>query len=84
MTKSSVAIGGYPDKDYCEIRCKYDDNFITYHGMIDKDFNYSLNDQMIQSVSMLKQMNGVRDCVKAYSFSHMVDVIYIINDICSN
>ncbi len=52
--------------------------------MIDKDFNYSLNDQMIQSVSMLKQMNGVRDCVKAYSFSHMVDVIYIINDICSN
>ncbi len=50
--------------NYCEIRCKYDDDFNTAHVMIDQNWNSSLNFQMIQSVNVLKDMIEVRDCVK--------------------
>ncbi len=33
--------------NYCEIRCKYDDDFNTAHVMIDGNWNDSLNYQMI-------------------------------------
>ncbi len=39
--------------NYCEIRCKYDDDFITAHVMIDQHWNDSLNYRMIQSVNVL-------------------------------
>ncbi len=29
--------------NYCEIRCKYDDDFNTAHVMIDQNWNDSLN-----------------------------------------
>ncbi len=50
--------------NYCEIRCKYDDDFNTVHLMIDQNWNDSLNYQMIQSVSMLKDIINLRDFVK--------------------
>ncbi len=34
--------------NYCEIRCKYDDDFNTAHVMIDQNWNDSLHYQMIQ------------------------------------
>ncbi len=69
---------------YCEIKCKYDDDFNTAHVMIDKNWNDSLNYQMIQSVNVLKDMIDVRDCVKECAILNMDDVMYIINDICLN
>ncbi len=36
--------------NYCEIRCKYDDDFNTAHVTIDQNWDDSLNYQMIQSV----------------------------------
>ncbi len=70
--------------NYCEIRCKYDDDFNTVHVMINQYWNDSLNYQMIQSVNVLKGMIDVRDCVKEYPILIMDDVMYIINDICLN
>ncbi len=70
--------------NYCEIRCKYDDDFNTAHIMIDQIWNESLNYQMIQSVNMLKDMIDVWDCVKECAILNMDDVMYIINDICLN
>ncbi len=70
--------------NYCEIRCKYDDDFNTAHVMIDQNWNDSLVYQMIQSVNVLKDMIDVRDCVKECAILNMDDVIYIINDICLN
>ncbi len=49
------------DMNYCEIRCKYDGDFNTFHVMIDHNWNDSLNYQMIRSVSLLKEMIDVRD-----------------------
>ncbi len=66
--------------NYCEIRYKYDDDFNTAHVMIDPNWNVSLNYQMIQSVNVLKDMIGVRDCVKECAILNMDDVTYIIND----
>ncbi len=70
--------------NYCEIKCKYDDDFNTAHVMIDQNWNYSLNYQMIQSVNVLKDMIQVRDCVKECAILNIDDVMYIINDICLN
>ncbi len=70
--------------NYCEIRCKYDDDFNTGHVMIDQNCNDYLNYQMIQSVNLLKDMIDVRDCVKECAILNMDDVMYIINDICLN
>ncbi len=70
--------------NYCEIRCKYDDDFNTAHVMIDQNWNGSFNYQMIQSVNVLKDMIDVRDCVKECAILNMDDVMYIINDICLN
>ncbi len=52
--------------NYCEIKiwCKYDDDFNTAHVMINQNQNNSLNYQMIQSVSMLKYLIDVIDCVR--------------------
>ncbi len=50
-------------------------------------FNFLIkesNDQMIQSVNVLKEMIDVRDCVKECAILNMDDVMYIINDICLN
>ncbi len=66
--------------NYCEIRCKDDDDFNTAHDMIDQNWNDSLNYQMIQSVNVLKDMIDVRDCVKEGVILNMDDVTYIIND----
>ncbi len=65
-----------------KIRCKYDNDFNTSHVLIDQNWNDSLNYQMIQSVSVLKEMIDVRDCVKEYAILNMDDVMYIINNIC--
>ncbi len=46
----------------------------TSHGMIDQNCNDSLNYQMIQSVSVLKEMIDVRDCVKEHVILNMDDV----------
>ncbi len=70
--------------NYCEIRCKYDDDFNTAHAMIDQNWKDSLNYQMIQSVNVLKDMIVVRDCVNEYAILNKDDVMYIINDICLN
>ncbi len=70
--------------NYCEIRCKYDDDFNTAHVMIDQHWNDSLNYQMIQSVNVLKDMIDVRDCVKGCAILNMDVGMYIINDICLN
>ncbi len=70
--------------NYCEIRCKDDDDFNTAHVMIDQNWNDSLNYQMIQSVNVLKDMIDVRDSVKECAILNMDDVMYIINDICLN
>ncbi len=70
--------------NYCEIRCKYDDDFNTAHVMIDHNWNDSLNYQMIKSVNVLKDMIDVRDCVKGCAILDMDNVMYIINDICLN
>ncbi len=70
--------------NYCEIRCKYNDDFNTAHVMIDQNLNDSLNYQMIQSVNVLKDMVDVRDCVKECAILNMDEAIYIINDICLN
>ncbi len=70
--------------NYCEIRCKYNDDFNTVHVMIHQNWNDSLNYQMIQSVSVLKDMIDVRDCVKECAILNMDDVMYIINDNCLN
>ncbi len=64
--------------NYCEIRCKYDDDFNTAHVMIDQNWNDFLNYQMIQSVNVLT------DCVKECAILNMDDVMYIINDNCLN
>ncbi len=69
---------------YCEIRCKYDDDFNTAHIMIHQNVNDVLNYQLIQIVNVLKDMIDVRDCVKEYAILNMDDVMYIINDICLN
>ncbi len=66
------------------IRCKYNDDFNTAHVMIDQNLNDSLNYQMIQSVSVLKDMIDVKDCVKECAILNMDEAIYIINDICLN
>ncbi len=68
--------------NYCEIRCKYDDDFDTAHVLTDPKWNDSLNYQMIQSVNVLNDMIDVRDCVKECFILNMHDVMYIINDIC--
>ncbi len=70
--------------NYCEIRCKYDDDFNTAHVMIDQNWNDSFNYQMIQSVNVLKDMIDVRDCVKECAILNIDDVMYIINYICLN
>ncbi len=70
--------------NYCEIRCKYDDDFNTAHVMIHQNWSDSFNYQMIQSVNVLKDMIDVRDCVKESAILNMNDVMYIINDICLN
>ncbi len=70
--------------NYCEIRCKYDDDFNNAHVMIDQNRNDSLNYQMIQNVNVLKDMIDVRDCVKECAILNMDDVMYIIDDICLN
>ncbi len=71
-------------RNYCEIRCKYDDDFNTAHVMIDQNWNDTFNYQMIQNVNVLKDMIDVRDCVKECAILNMDDVMYIINDICLN
>ncbi len=53
--------------NYCEIRCKYDDDFNISHVIIDQNWNAYLNYQMIQSISVLKEMIDVRDCVREYA-----------------
>ncbi len=70
--------------NYCEIRCKYDDDFNTAHVMVVQNCNDSWNYQKVQSVSVLKDMIGVRDCVKECAILITDDVMYIINDICLN
>ncbi len=70
--------------NYCEIRCKYDDDFNTAHVMIDQHWNDSLNYQMIQSVNVLKDMIDIRDCAKECAILNMDDAMYIINDISLN
>ncbi len=71
--------------NFCEIRCKYDDDFNTFHVMIDQNIlNDYLNYQIIQSVNVLKDMIDVRDCIKECAILIMDDVMYIINDICLN
>ncbi len=52
--------------------------------MIDPNWNVSLNYQMIQIVNVLKDMIDVRYCVKECAILNMVDIRYIINDICLN
>ncbi len=47
----------------CEIRCKHDYDFNTAHVMINQNWNDSLNYQMIQSVSVLKDTIDIRDNV---------------------
>ncbi len=55
--------------NYCEIRCKYDDDFNTAHVMTDQNWNDSLNYQMIQSVNVLKDMIII--IIKyLYSYTH--------------
>ncbi len=70
--------------NYCEIRCKYDDDFNTAHVMFEQNWNDSLNYQMIQCVNVLKDMIDIRDCVKECAILNMDDVMYIINDNCLN
>ncbi len=69
---------------YGEIRCKYDDHFNTAHVMIHQNWNDSLNYKMIQSVSVLKNMIDVRDCVKECAILNTDDVMYITNEMCLN
>ncbi len=61
--------------NYCEIRCKYDDDFNTAHVMIDQNWNDSLNYEMIQSVNVLIDMIKVRDCVNECAILNMDDVM---------
>ncbi len=70
--------------NYCEIRCKYNNDCNTGHVMIDQNWNDSLNYQMIQSINVLKNMIDITDCVKECAILNMDDVMYIINDICLN
>ncbi len=60
--------------NYCEIRCKYDDYFNTSHVMIDKNWIDYVNYHMIQSVSVLKEMIDVRDCLKECAILNMDNV----------
>ncbi len=52
--------------DNGEYQIKLSDNtdfFNTSHSMIHKYWDDCLNDQIIQSVSVLKEMIGIRDCM---------------------
>ncbi len=55
------------DLKYWEIICKDEDDINTSHGMIDIVWNESVNDPMIENVSVLKEMICERDCVKEYA-----------------
>ncbi len=52
--------------------------------MIDQYWNDSFNYQMVQSLSVLKEMIAIRNCVNECAILNMDDVMYIINDICLN
>ncbi len=52
--------------------------------MIDQNGNDSSNYQMIQSISVFKEMIDVRDCVNEGAILNMDNVMHIINDMCLN
>ncbi len=52
--------------------------------MIDQNGNDSSNYQMIQSISVFKEMIDVRDCVNESAILNMDNVMHIINDMCLN